>query len=549
MSGEALSNLRSLVALLLLGVSLPCLVEAHRRALAVFRSGDDAWPRRLVTGSLAAAAILRWVIAPKQIVTMYIGYLLTQQAIELSAASHYGMGSLALYHALFAFLPQDHRTLIWINAVVGVVTLPLAAAFAARLLRSARAGGVFAVLVALVPLFIKNDASDANHVPCLYWMFGGLVLWEEWLSGGARSTLAASTLLLALAANARPEMPLLLPILLVLFTFALRPARERLRDPALIAALFAFALLVAPHARHVFGAAAALEERDSLPGTTAGGLVRLLQSVVSQNTVLTPTLYPIALVILALVGIAAIDSPPPETSRPRALAERLAILAAALIALATYGLDLCRANMARVHVPGALLVTMLAAAGIAAIWQRVQRPIARGALVLLVAATALPGVKTLWAPTNEQAEEDLLREAFAQLPSEPYTLVRMDRADRDRSSPGSDFTHHHFPDYLARPPVGPGRVSSIRDFIDQPDLDRPAFFYWGMRCHAEFRGASQPPPHGDALQPACARLRDAFTLEPVVVRTLPNRGDVWLEYYGDAPTLRLGLYRIRPKAR
>ena len=121
----------------------------------------------------------------------------------------------------------------------------------------------------------------------------------------------------------------------------------------------------------------------------------------------------------------------------------------------------------------------------------------------------------------------------------------MDRANRDRSSPGSDFTHHHFPDYLVRPPEGPGRVSSIRDFIAQPDLDHPAFFYLGMRCYAEFRVPSAPRPHGEALQGACARMRDRFALDPVVERRVKNRGDVWLEYYGDAPELTLGLYRIR----
>jgi CRISPR/Cas system endoribonuclease Cas6 (RAMP superfamily) len=123
----------------------------------------------------------------------------------------------------------------------------------------------------------------------------------------------------------------------------------------------------------------------------------------------------------------------------------------------------------------------------------------------------------------------------------------MDRADRDKSSGGSDFTHHHFPDYLARPPVGPGRVSSIRDFVADPDLTQPSFFYLGMRCYAEFRTVDTPPPHGEALQPACARMRERFVLEPVVETLVPNRGDVWLEYYGDAPELRMGLYRIRAR--
>lgn len=545
MSSETLSNLRAAIALGLLGLSLPCLAQAYARALSVLRSEADVGSRRLVAGSLAAAAIAR-ILAPKQIVTMYIGYLLTQQAIELSTASHYGVGSLALYHALFAVLPHDHAALLWTNAVVGALTLPLSAAFAARYLRSARAGAIFAALVALVPLFVKNDASDANHVPCLWWLFGGLVLWDEYLESGARTALAAAVPLFAMAAGARPEMPLLLPVLLGILTFGMAPPRARLRDPALVVAGVVTALLVLPHAAHVLGAAAALEERDSLPGTGAGALWRMARATLSMNTVLTPSLYPIALAVLAAAALG--ESLVLKRSR-ETLRARLALAVAAGIALATYGLDLCRANMARVHVPGALLVTMLAAAGIALVWERARHPAARAALVLSVGLAAVPTARALWAPTNEQAEEDFLREALARLPDAPYTLVRMDRADRDRRSPGADFTHHHFPDYLVRPPMGKGRVSSIRDFIAEPDLDRPAYFYWGMRCHAEFRGVDAPRPHGDALQPACARMREAFALEPVVERTVPNRGDVWLEYYGDAPSLRLGLHRINMRGR
>jgi hypothetical protein len=42
-------------------------------------------------------------------------------------------------------------------------------------------------------------------------------------------------------------------------------------------------------------------------------------------------------------------------------------------------------------------------------------------------------------------------------------------------------------------------------------------------------------------------MHDRFVLEPVLERVVPNRGDVWLEYYGDAPALRLSLYRVRPR--
>ena len=539
MNGETLSNLRALVALLLLGVSLPCLAQAYARALALWRGEADAVSRRLVAASVGAAAVLRWLVAPKWIVTMFIGYLLTEQAIELSAASHYGMGSLALYHALFAVFPHDHRTLLWINAVVGVLTLPLAATFAARYLRSPRAGAVFAVLVALVPLFIKNDDSDANHVPCLWWMFGALVLWEEHLATGEPRALAAAVPLLALAAVSRPEMPVLLPVLLGLLTFGLAPPRGRVFTRGVLAAAVVAALLVAPHVLHVAGAVSALEDRDSLPGLGSSGLLRFALPLLTLDTVLTPSLYPVALPFLALAGLGLAER---RDRFPRAL-----LAVAAVLTVAVYSVDLCRANMARVHVPGALLVTMLAAAGFTALWDRARHPALRAALVLATAASAVPTALALWAPTNEQAEEDFLREALTRLPDGPYTLARMGASDRRRTASQGDFTHLHFPDYLVRPPTGRGRVSSLRDWTEQPDWDAPAFFYQGVRCYAEFRPPGTPPPHGEDLQPACARLRESFTLEPVIEKVVKNRGDVWMEYYGDAPELRLGLYRIRPR--
>lgn len=371
MQGELLSNVRALVALVLLGVSFPALGLAYGRAWRLW--AHDGVSKRMVLGATAAAAVLRWLIAPKQIVTMYIGYLLTEQAIDLSASSHYGMGSLALYHTLFGLFPRDHQVLLWTNAVVGVLTLPLAASFAGRLLRDARAGAAFALLVAFTPLFVRNDTSDANHVPVLWWLMGGLVLWDEFLETGRRPALVAATALLALAANGRPEMPLLVPSLLVLFTVALWPPRTRLVQPAVFVAAAIAAVLTLPHALHVVNAAIALDEQDSLPGTGAGGLLRAARSLVFQDTVLTPSLYPVALVALALLGLLA---RPPGTLRAR-----LAIAGAAVLWLGVSGLDLCRANMARVHVPGALLVTMLAGAGAAYVWRRVPGVGGRAALV------------------------------------------------------------------------------------------------------------------------------------------------------------------------
>lgn len=535
-------NLEAAIALALLAAALIGLPRAYLSAWRWLRPPapeDEGGTARVVALATAAAALLRFVVAPRWIVTVFIGYLLTAQAIELSPASHYGMGSQALYHALFAVLPWDHRYLLWTNSVLGVAALPLWAAAAGRLLGDRRAGAAFAVLLALTPLFIKNDNSDANHVPCLLWLAGGLVLQAEWSATGAREALLAGLGLLATAAIGRPEMPILVPLFALAAAACAPPPRERLRDPVLYIGLLVAALLVLPHALHVRASTDMLASRSALPGFGLDRLRDLGRLMLHRNTVLDPRLYPVALVPLAVLGLAVRD--------PAVRRGRIALALLVPVALGVYSLDLCRANMARVHVPGALVVTMLAAAGLARAFARLPSPIARAAIALLLVASAVPTAARLWAPTNEQAEEALVRESLDRLPAGPYTLVRMAREDRDPASPGSEFTHHHFPDYLVRPPAGTGRVSSIGDWMAEPDLAAPAFFYLGVRCYAEFRADGTPPPRGDALQPACARMRERWDLEPVVEHDLPNRGDVWIEYYGDAPSLRVGLYRIRPK--
>jgi 4-amino-4-deoxy-L-arabinose transferase-like glycosyltransferase len=442
-----------------------------------------------------------------------------------------------LYHALFALFQPDHRVLFWCNSVLGVLALPLAAAFAARLLDDRRAGAVAALLLALVPVFVKHDNSDANNVPATLWLLGALVLWEEYLATGRRAPLVAAVPLFAFAAVARPEMPLLVPLLAALATLGLKPPRARFRDPLLVVAVASVALLVVPHALHVLRSIDVARARGALPNLRLAQIVDALFFGVRKRKylLLQPDLYPVALLPAALYGL---------VERGPRLRPRLALGAMAAVALVTYELDLCRANLPRVHALGAALFTALAAAGLVRVWETDKRPLSRALVAAAVALSAAWTVRALWAPTNEQAEEEFLRAAIARLPSEPYTLVRYAPEDPE---PGPLPTHRFFPDYLVRPPCGSGRVASIGEWTAAPDFDRPAYAYWGTRCYARMRDAGTRPPHGDDLQPACAALAARFRLEPVVERIVPNRGDVWLEYYGDSPTLRLGLYRLLPK--
>lgn len=537
-SDASLDQLQATVAMALLGLSLVCLPRAYQRVWQVWQPAT-ARTTRVATVALALAAIVRWLVAPKWIVTIYIGYHLTQQAIDLFPVSHYGVGSSALYHALFGVLPHDHRTLLWVNSVLGVLTIPFLATFARRYHDDPRAGVAAAALVALTPLFIKNDNSDANHVPCLWWLYGALVLWDEYIETRERAPLLQAGALFTLACIARPEMPVLLPIVLGLLTVGYWPKRDLWRDPWLYATLALMAAALLPQVEHVTRQVDALQMRSSLPAFGANRTNVIAERFVRMNTLLTPSLFPPLILAFAALGLLM--------PRPLAL-RRWALALAAVPSIAIYSLDLCRANMARVHVPGALLVTLLASAGVAYAWERVRIAPLRLALVVVTGFALSRTIPPLWAPTNEQAEEDFLREALPRLPAGRLTLVRIGHGDREIIPGKSLFTHDHFPDYLVTPPVGEGQVMTIHQWTERPDFSAPVFFYGGMRCYAQMRQPADAAPRGENYQRACAEMRERFVLEPVIERTVPNRRDVWLEYYGDAPRFKLGLYRVRPRA-
>jgi hypothetical protein len=555
----SLDQLQANLALLLLAVSVVALPLALARAARFWTAPADR-ASALVGAAVMAGAALRLLVAPLAIATVFIGYHATQQAIDLFPVSRYGVGGPALYNLLFGLVPPDHLGLMRANSVMGVLTLPLLATFGARVLGDRRAGALFALAVALVPQFVRNDNSDANNVPALLFLMGAAVLFADHLAAGEGRTLVGTVVLGAFAAMTRPEMPLL--VIAVLATVALtradaahlaaeRPAGwappfAGARPAALIAAGIALVLLVGPHLRHVW------RSSDDLKASLTWGrdmkLATLPGKLVEMNAALQPRIYPRALLLLGLAGVAL---------APRARRRARGILAAlALLSFGVYVVDVDWANVARVHVPGALWTTLLASAAAVDLLGAVRRRwparpalswLAGAALAGAVGLTAVPTARTLFAPTNEQAEDDFIRAAAAALPPGEITLLRLEWADRDPADPMSAFTHRFFPDYLFTPPTRAGHVLGLAAFRAHPDFQRPVFFYAGVRCFAQFRTRDRPPPHGDNHQAACQRMAEDFRLEEVLRRDVPNRGDVWLDYYGDAPTLPLALYRVRPR--
>jgi len=493
-------------------------------------------------GATACGLALRCLVAPHLLAMIFIGYKQTEHALTLLPLSHYGVGATALYHTAFGFLSApDHEAIMAVNAVIGGLTLPLIGALAARLLADQRAGVIAAWLVALTPLFIRNDASEANIVPTLWWLTGGLVLLDAWFETGRRAALGASLPLLALAAMARPEMPVLMAALLPLTALARGWAWSDIRRPLTILAAVALAALVLPHVLHTLNAMQVLEGRSSLPGL--GELSALPTLIVDRNIVLRPALFPLGISLCALGGFAAAF----RGGVPRGRVFSGCVAAMAFASLALYVVDLDEANIARVQVPGALFVTILGALGLARLWSVGPRPGVLTGLVMCAAlASAAPTAQSLWAPANEHTEERLIQEAAAALPdAAPFTLVRLGESDRRAQKGDSRFTHLHFPDYLFRPPQREGLLRAARDFFDDPAIGPDTFFFHGLRCYAEFRSQGVPAPEGEDLHPACARMHRDFTLEPVFERRVTNHGDVWIRYYGTAEELPVGLYRVR----
>src|SRR5207249_3998033 len=132
---------------------------------------------------------------------------------------------------------------------------------------------------AAVPLFVRNDTSDANNVPCLFFLFAAAMLLDEYLEARARFAIAGAVVLAALAAIGRPEMPLLVGAVLAAMVWS---AGRRPRgssesagtfskiDRGLLVGAGAWLVLIAPHLLGVRRQIAGLESRASLPGLHRG---------------------------------------------------------------------------------------------------------------------------------------------------------------------------------------------------------------------------------------------------------------------------------------
>ena len=492
-------------------------------------------------------ALRLWL--PHRPVMYFMGYRFADLAWHLDEITKYGPGSLVLYHLWFQLTGPSHQAMMWLNAVLSGLTPVAAAALAARMGATALVTALSAVLVALVPLFVKDGTSESLLVPMTLWLLCGLALFLRYRESGRVVNLGAALALLLLAAWSRPEATLLAPFSVVVLSW--RKGGQRTRSGVTCVLLWAAAavllILRLWHLQSVMAVEMAMGNHATLQAGWPHLMLVMGHGLLVRNAAFWPSLFPAAVTALALAGLLA---GPRGRRWPVA---RLLLVGGAWLFVSS--LDLPYVSVARVQVPGLLFVTLAAAWGAAnlrdSLLDRSPAP-AFMALAWILVAGFLAGtmawtVPALWQRTNPDEEEDLLHEAMEALPTGPVLLVRRSYLDEPQEK-----VHLDFPDYLFRPPHRPGDVAGLREYLDGLAFNGPAYFLLGVRCYMRECGRM-------GLHPACREVLELDGVETVFQRDVPphrfptprvqweRRPDQDLDFpwcLAVETTMRLGLYRL-----
>jgi hypothetical protein len=489
---------------------------------------------------LAGFGLAVHALAPARLVMVYTGYTQTH-ALVACEPLRYGAGANWLYGPLLHAFGLDHTTVQAANRVLGLLTVLALAALARRLApQRLSLPAIVAAMALTAPLLWRDHASESILV-------GGALLFVAALYGLAEAAatqrtwpLLAATACAVAAALTRPELGLALAPAAVIVLVHLRPRAPWRWWLSLGLAAAAAAAIAGVHVGHVRETVAALTATDALPGLARLG-DRLLDDVLSLDGLHVAWAYGPALLVPLLAAAAV------------ARGERALALGLVLVALgwaAVTRVDLPEVSIPRVHAPLWLLLALVGGLGAHALTEAAARRSRRlgvwtaGLLALGWLASAAPTLPTLYAPTNADTEEALIRQSLASLPRQaPSCLATLGYGD----APPPGKTHRFFPGYLLADRGAPVRLDRLAD-IDpgRAACGAGSFALLGMRCYMRLRegdDAGPPPPGAEPVQ-ACREARARWVLEPVIAWDAPNFGDVAFPMYPAAPRLTVGLYRV-----
>jgi hypothetical protein len=478
--------------------------------------------KRLIAWGTCLALALR-AVWPHRLTAVGFAYEWFAQAVYLDGMPRYGPGSLALWSKVLGPLVADHRAILWLHAGLGAMAVGVWAAVAASVRGSRRAGGLCVTALACTPLFLREHGSESMHTAVvLGWGVAALALVQDaprvWTAVAALVWAGAWRLDLAWAG----------PFVAV-WAWAARGGEWRIPRRT------ALALTVAVGTLLWVGILRA--ERDAGRGNLpqlGRYLAELPQLLASDALPWRGDWFPAGIWLVLPLAIV-------QLQRRLLMWCALGLVLAVAVLLPSY-LDYNETSLPRLQAPAAWLLVVTLAVALDQALVRVRRPIlGLGAAAAAFAVSAAFTLPASLRRTASHADDELLREALAYLPSKrPYSLATRTYADTP-----SVGLHLHLPTWRFHPPHGTGRVVSADALASSLRLGQPpdgeVYFLRTFRC---FAGPVGTPAAGQE-HPACNGLAHFPGMKPVFARTVENPGEsATFNWYGARSNGTVGLYRL-----
>jgi hypothetical protein len=500
----------SLWLILLFLLSLPLALFQSARDLA--GSGDARFNQTLL--AIVGLGLLLRLLVPHDLVMHYMGYWVTQLAATFEELPKYGPSAFVLYHVLFKFVAPSHHAIMTLNSVLAGLT-PFVAAWILLQLGLTRLTALAgAALLAFLPLFVKDANSETILVPTILWTLLGLGATLAFLRTGRWWLLLIGLINLVLAMMARPEALLLAPLTVAALAAFAWP--ERPRVPLLVAAGIVLMAVLSFRGMELSTQMTDQFDRGNTTHLLAGWRVLagmyLWEGLITKNGALWPSIFPLSVTLLAVFSFFG------AAGRARWIS--LALAGLGLLWIMASRTDLPFVSVARIQVPGMLLLTLSAAIGVEALWSHQEARLEAGPRrtvllafqLLLLALNLVATVPALWVRTNAHDEEALLEDGLAALPAEPAVILY-----RAWGAEPREKGHHQMPKYAFEPPWRRDQLWNIPEWLDGLRPSRPTYALLGTRCY--MRNCDARGQH-----PACAAIRAGFELQPVIERHVPTRG-------------------------
>jgi hypothetical protein len=524
-----------IVAAVVAAMALPALLVFLWQILAAWASPIHLpRHRRLLFGALLMGVLLTHLVAPSRMVMVFGGYDQVQHLAEAEAL-RYGPGAVWIYGPWLWMNSVDHEVIQWVNRGLGVLALLALWALAGRVVPGRpRVPLILAAMTMTAPLLWRDHASESLLV-------GGLLVGLAGLWGLAQREDPLDWLLalpcVVLAALTRPEFALVLTALSAILV--LGPGRRLLRAHRWVS-LWLVIAVAAVGWGHFEVMAAWVDALRSSSALESVGLFELLWRVISRDTFEVVWRYgPVALVPCIIAAF--------WVKSARGLVWSVFVVACLWAALTR--IDLPQVSIPRVHAPIWLAWALLGAIGADHLvgrlmtQERPKRLMGGGVLIGLWVLTAAMTWPTLYAPTNEDAEEALIQDARRHLGEAPFgalvTLLSQDPPPNGKAS-------RAFPGYLFNRRDRPLVLSGLSELKRMwPVQGGPVYALLGVRCYAEMREDTGAPAPTVAIPVrACADFRAQWRLEPIIERELTNQGDRAFPMYPATSTLKVGFYRV-----